>query len=389
MLSRATQELFEAIDELNLQKFEKAIKDGADVNSFVDGDTPLMSIISAWAIDGNSEDAYKSMADLLIKNPNININIQNRKQRNTALHMAISFKLAEAVKLLLADQSIDFSIKNDYQVNNYPYPPNRYNDTALEYAKKLGTSEIVRKIEEEIYRRTTLSDQAKLLLKKAKPHMAKALIAAASSAVLVAIVLECGMLHTSLALYAMIALSFHMYLLGRFIFNGVSINSRFHDKRELLISGLASLYCFAVFADIVAGNGYFFASQLLFSVGTPLVLFEEVSSIACYVIDISKSSEIVPYSILGIALGLLLICLIDICKIFRNRSLGPNNPPDARQPEPLSRIERMLIMRAINESMNEVRLGNINIDTELRDIQLEVLRNMDAANAMMREIVHL
>ncbi|WCR53490.1 MAG: hypothetical protein PG981_000512 [Wolbachia endosymbiont of Ctenocephalides orientis wCori] len=85
MLSVSKERLFSAIDNADLKEFAAALENGADVNAFDDvGNTPLMNIISAWAIDGDNEEMYKGMVDLLLSSTNINVNVQNREQSNTA-----------------------------------------------------------------------------------------------------------------------------------------------------------------------------------------------------------------------------------------------------------------------------------------------------------------
>ncbi|WP_168464323.1 hypothetical protein [Wolbachia endosymbiont of Ctenocephalides felis wCfeT] len=67
-----------------MRKFKEVLENGANPNVlYGEENTPLMSIISAWSLDGNNEEIYKNMLDFLVRRPNININTQNQAQSNT------------------------------------------------------------------------------------------------------------------------------------------------------------------------------------------------------------------------------------------------------------------------------------------------------------------
>ncbi|WCR53492.1 MAG: hypothetical protein PG981_000514 [Wolbachia endosymbiont of Ctenocephalides orientis wCori] len=138
---------------------------------------------------------------------------------------------------------------------------NRYNCTALEYARKLGTDEIKeeieKKIENGIYKHSVLLYKVKFLL-KASPHIAKALIVTELDAILVASII--GSLSTLLILYATFAISIPLYLLNKFIYKNCVTNRYFDKRKEILLCGLGSLYYIYLMAGIYCGKGYFFAS---------------------------------------------------------------------------------------------------------------------------------
>lgn len=78
-LNEQTKKLFKAIDEGNLENFEQALRDGANVNVFdQEGCTPFMSLANVYTI-GSGQFTLIKMAKLLVQYKNIDINIQSRQ----------------------------------------------------------------------------------------------------------------------------------------------------------------------------------------------------------------------------------------------------------------------------------------------------------------------
>ncbi|WP_353282055.1 DnaJ domain-containing protein [Wolbachia endosymbiont (group A) of Aleiodes leptofemur] len=72
----ATRQLFNAIDNANLEEFQQALNNGADVNQFNNqGYTPLMRVIDRHS--NNHENVLLEMAKLLVRHEDIDINIQS------------------------------------------------------------------------------------------------------------------------------------------------------------------------------------------------------------------------------------------------------------------------------------------------------------------------
>ncbi|WGJ61603.1 ankyrin repeat domain-containing protein [Wolbachia endosymbiont of Frankliniella intonsa] len=60
--------------------FQQALKEGANVNAFEDGMTPLMYIISAFVTSNNEEHQYlELMAKLLVEHKKIDVNIKSKQ----------------------------------------------------------------------------------------------------------------------------------------------------------------------------------------------------------------------------------------------------------------------------------------------------------------------
>ncbi|WP_168463831.1 hypothetical protein [Wolbachia endosymbiont of Ctenocephalides felis wCfeT] len=393
---------------------------------------------------------------------------------NTALHIAISFKLNEAVKILLTHQDINFSIRNQYIIDHFPYPIQRYNHTVLEYARELGTPEIVNEIVrcmnergiregglehpvfniggevrdvvqnrqnaraamqgldmqdaravmqrfaeendrirqqvnqqfaerqrqendrirqqlvenarqrnervrqqvDEIVRQRIIRPRVEVRQRDERRGRKKIPVLVKVSAFLL-ISLLCMWLEYEalLALYAMAALSFHMYLLKKFIFMGGNDNRNSSNKKTILFSALVSLYCFAVLTDMVAGKGYFLASQLLFTIGTPLLLFEEVSSTACSVCQSLELLQVTIAACAGLAMwcaiGMILCSLFScLCNIFRGNL--PEDHPAHVSAHDLMMMQKEAIVRARLAGNDEVEGVPLNL---LIDIDVGPQRN--------------
>ncbi|KLT23100.1 ankyrin repeat domain protein [Wolbachia endosymbiont of Armadillidium vulgare str. wVulC] len=79
--SASTKKLFKAIDDEILEDFKQALEEGADVNAFDAGYTPLMTII----MNGDDSPICLKMMMLLLQHQNLNINAQETKERNTLI----------------------------------------------------------------------------------------------------------------------------------------------------------------------------------------------------------------------------------------------------------------------------------------------------------------
>ncbi|WP_225416240.1 hypothetical protein [Wolbachia endosymbiont of Drosophila mauritiana] len=89
--SEATRKLFKAIELQNASgeritpeeawnHFQQALKEGANVNAFEDGMTPLMCITSAFVTSNNEEHQYlELMAKLLVEHKKIDLNIKSKQ----------------------------------------------------------------------------------------------------------------------------------------------------------------------------------------------------------------------------------------------------------------------------------------------------------------------
>ncbi|WP_410542878.1 ankyrin repeat domain-containing protein [Wolbachia endosymbiont of Tetranychus urticae] len=114
-LSASTEKLFKAIDDENLGDFERALEEGADVNAFnEEGMTPLISIIDDLSAGSETEEEkeYQSMIRLLLLHRSIDVNIQEKGDGNTALHLAMSFQQRKVLQLLLSHPRISMYLKN-------------------------------------------------------------------------------------------------------------------------------------------------------------------------------------------------------------------------------------------------------------------------------------
>ncbi|WP_353278174.1 ankyrin repeat domain-containing protein [Wolbachia endosymbiont (group B) of Longitarsus flavicornis] len=112
---QSATKLFEAIDEKKLGDFERALAEGADVNAFnEEGMTPLISIIDDLSAGSETEEEkeYQSMIRLLLLHRSIDVNIQEKGDGNTALHLAMSFQQRKVLQLLLSHPRISMYLQN-------------------------------------------------------------------------------------------------------------------------------------------------------------------------------------------------------------------------------------------------------------------------------------
>ncbi|WP_225537405.1 ankyrin repeat domain-containing protein [Wolbachia endosymbiont of Mansonella perstans] len=88
-----TKELFDAIDNGNLEDFKQALQEDANVNAFCAGYTPLMTIVTNLSACPRmeTEKKYHSMVKLFLLDQNINVNIREQINDNTVLHLAMCF----------------------------------------------------------------------------------------------------------------------------------------------------------------------------------------------------------------------------------------------------------------------------------------------------------
>ncbi|WP_341822812.1 ankyrin repeat domain-containing protein [Wolbachia endosymbiont (group A) of Clivina fossor] len=144
-LSESTKQLFKAIDDENLENFKQALAEGADVNAFDEGYTPLMTII----MNGDDSPICLKMMMLLLQHQNLNINAQETKKRNTALHLAFHMGNRNFVQMLLRHPKLDIDVKNSYLVikpeyQRFPeehlhdFHKERFFHTPKEYIEKIG-----------------------------------------------------------------------------------------------------------------------------------------------------------------------------------------------------------------------------------------------------------
>ncbi|WP_419214848.1 TomO hydrophobic C-terminal domain-containing protein [Wolbachia endosymbiont of Rhagoletis cingulata] len=110
---QSTTKLFEAIDEENLGDFERALEEGTNVNTFnEEGYTPLMSIITNLSGSSEAEKEYHSMIRLLLFHRSIDVNIYEKRNGNTALHLAMCFQQKKVLQLLLSHPNISTCLTN-------------------------------------------------------------------------------------------------------------------------------------------------------------------------------------------------------------------------------------------------------------------------------------
>ncbi|MDR3132006.1 MAG: ankyrin repeat domain-containing protein [Rickettsiales bacterium] len=112
--SESTKKLFQAIDDENLEAFEQALAEGANVNAFDAGYTPLMTIVTNLSACSRieTEEKYHSMIRLLLLYRNINVNICEQINDNTVLHLAMCFQQKKTLQLLLSHPNINTNITN-------------------------------------------------------------------------------------------------------------------------------------------------------------------------------------------------------------------------------------------------------------------------------------
>ncbi|MFP3031309.1 MAG: ankyrin repeat domain-containing protein [Wolbachia sp.] len=123
-LSESTKQLFKAIDDENLEAFKQALAEGADVNAFDEGYTPLMAII----MNGDNSPICLKMMMLLLQHKSLNINAQETKECNTALHLAFLMENRNFVRMLLRHPNINTNIKNKVFLLQDKYLEPKYDD---------------------------------------------------------------------------------------------------------------------------------------------------------------------------------------------------------------------------------------------------------------------
>ncbi|MFL3876334.1 hypothetical protein [Wolbachia endosymbiont of Trichogramma kaykai] len=125
--SEATKKLFKAIEGA-WNHFQQALKEGANVNPFEDGMTPLMCIASAFVTSNNREVVDRSPYLHCIYLDNLQpVNEgfipQNyahaeeeiktgKREKNTALHIACKLGNVNMTKILLTHPKMKINIKN-------------------------------------------------------------------------------------------------------------------------------------------------------------------------------------------------------------------------------------------------------------------------------------
>lgn len=110
---QSTTKLFKAIDDENLRDFERALAEGANVNTFnEEGMTPLISIINNLSSGSGAEKEYQSMIRLLLFHRSIDVNIHEKRNGNTALHLAMCFQQKKVLQLLLSHPRISTYLQN-------------------------------------------------------------------------------------------------------------------------------------------------------------------------------------------------------------------------------------------------------------------------------------
>ncbi|WP_265026997.1 ankyrin repeat domain-containing protein [Wolbachia endosymbiont (group A) of Bombylius major] len=140
-----TQKLFKAIDDENLEAFKQALEGDADVNAFDKGYTPLMTLI----MNGDDSPICLKMMMLLLQHQSLNINAQETKEHNTALHLAFRMENRNFIRMLLRHPNLDIYVKNSYLLIKPEYQQlseeylrdfhkERFFHTPKEYIEKVG-----------------------------------------------------------------------------------------------------------------------------------------------------------------------------------------------------------------------------------------------------------
>lgn len=110
-LSESTKYLFNTIDNGYLEGFKQALAEGADVNAFdKEGMTPLVSIVTNLSAGFKKE--YQNMIRLLLLHQRIDVNICEKSNDDTALHLAMCFQQKKTLQLLLSHPNINTNITN-------------------------------------------------------------------------------------------------------------------------------------------------------------------------------------------------------------------------------------------------------------------------------------
>jgi hypothetical protein len=160
--SESTKKLFQAIDDENLEAFEQALAEGANVNAFDAGYTPLMTIVTNLsACSGiETEEKYHSMIRLLLLDRNINVNIREQINDNTVLHLAMCFQQKKTLQLLLSHPNINTNITNkEYQSPSECARQNRAEHLIMEIQKAQKGKQLLTALSRNIYLAKTLLNQ--------------------------------------------------------------------------------------------------------------------------------------------------------------------------------------------------------------------------------------
>ncbi|WP_341815885.1 MULTISPECIES: ankyrin repeat domain-containing protein [unclassified Wolbachia] len=169
--SEATRKLFKAIELQNASgeritpeeawnHFQQALKEGANVNAFEDGMTPLMSIPLAFSSSSDEEQSkLKSMAKLLVQHENIDINIKSKQaviERRPKEHDGYPVYEFEGREVVDQGRGGCVYLDNSQPVNEGFIPQNyaraedeiktgkKEKNTALHIACKLGNVDMVK-----------------------------------------------------------------------------------------------------------------------------------------------------------------------------------------------------------------------------------------------------
>ncbi|WP_339045776.1 winged helix-turn-helix domain-containing protein [Candidatus Mesenet endosymbiont of Agriotes lineatus] len=136
--SNDQQNIKRTIENVDLVVFNKLLEEkNIDINTTdYNGNTILMDIINRMAVvtNNNKEERYYGMVNLLLNNKRLNINIQNKRNGNTALHIGAILSNERLVEKLLKSEDINFSIRNNE------------GETAEEFARSKGVKHIAEMI---------------------------------------------------------------------------------------------------------------------------------------------------------------------------------------------------------------------------------------------------
>ncbi|AGJ98480.1 Ankyrin repeat domain protein [Wolbachia endosymbiont of Drosophila simulans wNo] len=169
--SEATRKLFKAIELQNASgeritpeeawnHFQQALKEGANVNAFEDGMTPLMCITSAFVTSNNEEHQYlELMAKLLVEHKKIDLNIKSKQaviERRPKEHDGYPVYEFEGRELVDQGRGGCVYLDNSQPVNEGFIPQNyaraedeiktgkKEKNTSLHIACKLGNVDMVK-----------------------------------------------------------------------------------------------------------------------------------------------------------------------------------------------------------------------------------------------------
>lgn len=170
--SEATKKLFKAIEFQNASgeritpeeawnHFQQALKEGANVNAFEDGMTPLMCIISAFVTSNNEEHQYlELMAKLLVEHKKIDVNIKSKQavmERRPKEHDGYPVYKFEKREVVDRSPYLHCIYLDNLQTVNKGFIPQNYarveeeietgkkkNNTALHIACEMGSTDMVK-----------------------------------------------------------------------------------------------------------------------------------------------------------------------------------------------------------------------------------------------------